>query len=141
MKSKELLRLCIYGDPRTKKNCSNIYINRATGKRFVTPSTRYKAYESEFKEQVKEANDIPESPIDTPVEVKVIFYMKTRRKVDITNLLEATDDALVASGVLLDDNCRIVISHDGSRVLYDKENPRAEITISQVIDYEDPFKK
>lgn len=141
MKSKELLKLCIYGDPRTKKNCSNIYINKATGKRFVTPSTRYKAYESEFKEQVKEANAIPESPINTPVEVKVIFYMKTRRKVDITNLLEATDDCLTASGVLLDDNVHIIVSHDGSRVLYDKENPRAEITISQLIDYEDPFKK
>lgn len=141
MKSKELLKLCIYGDPRTKKNCNAIYINKATGKRFVTPSTRYKAYESEFKEQVKEVKDIPESPINTPVEVKVIFYMKTRRKVDLTNLLEATDDALVASGVIADDNMHIIVSHDGSRVLYDKETPRSEITISQVIDYEDPFKK
>lgn len=141
MKSKELLRLCIYGDPRTKKNCSNIYINRKTGKRFVTPSTRYKAYESEFKDQAEKANAIPESPINAPVEVKVIFYMKTRRKVDLTNLLEATDDCLTASGVLLDDNVHIIVSHDGSRVLYDKENPRAEITISQVSDYKDPFKK
>ena len=141
MKSKELLKLCIYGDPRTKKNCSSIYINKATEKRFVTPSTRYKAYEAEFKAQVEQVKSMPENPIDVPVEVKVIFYMKTRRKVDLTNLLEATDDALVASGVLLDDCCRIVVSHDGSRVMYDKEKPRAEITISQIIDFHDPFKK
>lgn len=29
-------------------------------------------------------------------------------------------------------NSRIVAGHDGSRVLYDKENPRVEITISPI---------
>lgn len=40
------------------------------------------------------------------------------------------DDALVAAGVLADDNSQIIVSHDGSRVLYDKDNPRTEVTIS-----------
>lgn len=30
----------------------------------------------------------------------------------------------------LDDNSQIIVSHDGSRVLYDKDNPRTEVTIS-----------
>lgn len=63
--------------------------------------------------------------------------MPTRHRVDLTNLLEATDDLLVHWGVLQDDNSRIVASHDGSRVLYDHDNPRAEIYITD-IDEDEP---
>lgn len=55
--------------------------------------------------------------------------MPTKRRVDLSNLIEAVDDILVKAGVLEDDNYKIVQSHDGSRVLHDKENPRTEITI------------
>ena len=43
------------------------------------------------------------------------------------------DDVLVKARVLLDDHCGIIVSHDGSRVLYDKDNPRTEVYIA---DYE-----
>lgn len=43
---------------------------------------------------------------------------------------EATCDILVAAGVLEDDNSKIIVSMDGSRVYHDKENPRAEVTIT-----------
>lgn len=55
--------------------------------------------------------------------------MPTKRRVDLTNLLEAIDDVLVKYGVLKDDNSEIITSHDGSRVLYDKDNPRTEVVI------------
>ena len=55
--------------------------------------------------------------------------MSTKRKVDLTNLLEAIDDVLVKCNVLLDDDSNIIKSHDGSRVYYDKENPRTEVYI------------
>ena len=58
--------------------------------------------------------------------------MKTHRRVDLVNLLEATDDILVSCGVLKDDNAKIIVSHDGSRVYYDKEAPRAEIFINPI---------
>ena len=64
--------------------------------------------------------------------IKCLFYMPTRRLVDLTNLLEAVDDVMVNEGIIKDDNCRIVVSHDGSRVLYDKDNPRTEITITRM---------
>ena len=60
--------------------------------------------------------------------------MQTRRRVDSLNLQAAADDLLVSAGVLKDDNANIVKSHDGTRVLYDKENPRTEIYI---YDYEE----
>lgn len=55
--------------------------------------------------------------------------MPTKRRVDLTNLLEAIDDVLVKYEVLKDDNSEIITSHDGSRVLYDKDNPRTEVVI------------
>ena len=58
--------------------------------------------------------------------------MPTRRRVDLCNLLEATCDLLVHHGVLEDDNSAVVVSHDGSRVLYDKEHPRTEVFIEEV---------
>jgi Holliday junction resolvase RusA-like endonuclease len=58
--------------------------------------------------------------------------MPTRHRVDLVNLLEATCDILVDAGILADDNSNIVAAHDGSRVEYDKYNPRVEITISPI---------
>lgn len=72
----------------------------------------------------------PETPISTPVHVQYRFYMKTHRRVDSLNLQAQADDLLVFAGILEDDNSNIVKSHDGTRVLYDKENPRTEIIIT-----------
>lgn len=55
-----------------------------------------------------------------------------KRKVDLANLIEATCDILVKAGVLADDNSHIVAAHDGSRVDYDKKNPRVEIWIEEM---------
>jgi hypothetical protein len=40
----------------------------------------------------------------------------------------------VDCGILKDDNYKIIHSVDGSRVLYDKNNPRTEILIEKIID-------
>ena len=58
--------------------------------------------------------------------------MPTKRRCDLTNLLEAIDDIMVHCGLLADDDFTIIQSHDGSRVLYDKENPRTEVYIEKV---------
>jgi Holliday junction resolvase RusA-like endonuclease len=60
--------------------------------------------------------------------------MPTRRRTDLVNLHEALCDTLVHHKVVKDDNSGIIVSMDGSRVLYDKENPRTEITITAVAD-------
>lgn len=68
--------------------------------------------------------------IDFGVNVKAIYYMPTKQRVDLINLHAALHDCLVKKGVIIDDNCNIIKSTDGSRVSYDKENPRTEVTIS-----------
>lgn len=79
----------------------------------------------------------PKEPIGQKVHIRYNFYMKTRRKVDKLNLCAAADDILVSAGILKDDNSNIVIHHDGSRVLYDKNNPRTEIFIYEYKEEED----
>jgi Holliday junction resolvase RusA-like endonuclease len=117
----------IHGAPRTKKNSQQILINQKTRRPFVMPSKAYKEYEALCLSQLRKK----ETPISSPVNVECVYYMPTRRKVDLCNLLEATSDILVRAGVLADDNSDIVVSHDGSRVLYDKNYPRTEITITE----------
>lgn len=64
--------------------------------------------------------------------MRCLYYMPDHRRVDLTNLLEATDDILVKAGVLDDDRATIVAAHDGSRVLLDRKNPRVEIEITEM---------
>lgn len=122
-----MLKLMIKGDPTTKKNHSQIIAKN--GKPFLIPSEQYKKYEEEFLYQCMEQRAWKKN-ISTPVNIKCLYYMKTRRKVDLANLLNGTDDALVHAEVIEDDNCKIIVGHDGSRVYYDKNNPRVEIEIT-----------
>lgn len=115
--------------PITKKNHQRIF--KHGNRTIVAPSEQYKNYEDSAWAYLRPK---PEKPIDYPVEVVCKFYMATRRRVDLTNLLEAVDDVLVKYGILADDNCRIIVSHDGSRVLYDKDRPRTEVTIRGICD-------
>lgn len=114
--------------PVTKKNSQRIMVNKTTGKPFIMPSSKYLQYEQAARCFLCPPSD---GPIDYPVNVKCVFYMPSRRKADLTNLLEAADDLLVAAGILADDNYKIVTGHDGSRCLVDKDNPRTEITITK----------
>lgn len=64
--------------------------------------------------------------------VKAVYYMPNRRRVDLINLHEALHDILVHYKVLADDNCKIIVSTDGSYVDVDKWEPRTEVTITEV---------
>lgn len=130
-KGRKMIKITIPMPPVTKKNSMRIVRNRKTGKRRIMPSQQYMDYEAEALWHCKRAR--VQRPIEEPVEVKCLFYMPTRRRVDLTNLLESIDDVLVSAGVLKDDHSGIIVSHDGSRVLYDKDNPRTEVYIA---DYE-----
>lgn len=110
-------------NPVTKKNSQRIVKCGSFSK--IMPSKSYVQYEKECGCYLKR----DEPPITEQCEVTCLFYMRTRRKVDLTNLLEAVDDVLVKYGILEDDNSKIITSHDGSRVLYDPKFPRTEITI------------
>ena len=79
----------------------------------------------------------PEAPISRPVQLIYRVYTQTRHRKDDLNLYENLDDILVKEKILHDDNRNIIRSRDGSRVLYDKENPRIEIYILPYEEAED----
>lgn len=112
--------------PVTKKNSQQIVYKN--GRPIIIPSAKYKKYEKECGRFIEP----PTVPVKEPVNVQCLYYMPTRRKVDISNLLNSTLDILVHYGVLLDDNRNIVYSVDGSRVFYDKAFPRTEIEITPI---------
>lgn len=120
-----MTRIIIPVIPVTKKNSQRII--QVKGRPMIIPSAKYKQYEKEcgyFLANVE--------PILGPCNVQCVYFMPTRRKVDLVNLQEATLDVLVRYGILIDDNSDIVVSMDGSRVYYDKNLPRTEITITDV---------
>lgn len=124
-------------NPVTKKNSSNIIpIKTKTGKirHIPLPSKQYKEFEKAclpFLTKIK--NEV--GNVNSPVNVKCLFFVKRKNRYDLTNLLEAIDDTMVKSGLILDDNRDIIAGHDGSRVYHDKFNPRIEIEIANMQDY------
>ena len=113
-------------NPKTKKNNQKIIRNNKTGALMIIQNDRYKQFEKDAGWFLKK----PASPISEPVNIKCVFYRDSRRRVDLTNLLEAIDDILVKYKIIADDNFEIIRGHDGSRVFVDKDNPRVEIEIT-----------
>lgn len=117
------IKMTIPIQPITKKNHQRIVVQGK--RRMILPSEQYVQYEQQCGWFIKGKG----MKIDKPCEVVCLFYMKDHRICDLPNHLASIDDILVKYGVLADDNSRILVSHDGSRVLYDPQNPRTEVTI------------
>lgn len=129
----ELARYTIPIDPRTKKNSHRI---SGCGKRcpvcgkYAKQFVRNADTTTEFSfAAAKYLKPKPKKPIDEPIHLVYRLYTQTRHRKDDLNLYEALDDILVKEGILKDDDRSIIRSRDGSRVFYDKENPRSEIYI------------
>jgi Holliday junction resolvase RusA-like endonuclease len=119
--------------PVTKKNSGQIVMRG----RFpvLLPSKQYLQFEKEAMPYLMSVRK-KAGVINYPVNMRCIFYMEKHIKVDLSNLLNAVDDAMVKAGLILDDNRDIIAGHDGSRVYFDKFNPRIEILITELKDYD-----
>lgn len=124
--TKPIYTFTVHLPPISKKNSQQIFRPNGMNRPIIVPSKKYKEYEQQA------ARFIPKlkKPIDFAVNVKCSFYMPTKRKCDLTNMLEAIDDVMVRAGLLSDDDYTVIEGHDGSRVFYDKENPRTEVVIT-----------
>lgn len=126
----------IPGTPVTKKNSQQMAFNKKTKRWFPVPSKAYKAYEKSAK-AILERNTNP--PIDFPINICCVYIFplnkdgsQPKKKPDLPNLLEATDDILVKYGVIADDNVDIVATHDGSRVVFTNDSePETYVTITK----------
>ncbi len=58
----------------------------------LIPSKQYREFEKECLQAISSKYRLH---INYPVNIKAVFYRDSKRKVDLTNLLEALDDMLV----------------------------------------------
>lgn len=130
-------------DPRTKKNHQMIAgsgprcpVCKKPHRQFVRQSAIHDKYHLQAEPCL---HPRPAAPIDSPVWIRYDFHMETKRRVDALNLCACADDLLVDAKILKDDNSNIIKSHDGTRVVYDKENPRTEIYIYEFDEKEDIY--
>lgn len=126
----------IPGNPIPKKTSQRI-VGKGKFKRIIQ-SERFLKYDKHAKDHIKKTYPHLLKKRDDPIEVRIHYYRETKHRVDMTNLQEGTDDILTEVGVIKDDNSKIIKSHDGSRVYFDKENPRTEIWI---LPFKEKFEK
>ena len=136
-----LARFVIPLDPKAKKNSHRIAgcgkrcpVCGKYAKQFIRNADKTTEYGFAAGQYL---HPRPPKPIEGPVWLVYKLYTATWHRKDDLNLYEALDDILVSNGILKDDDRKTIRSRDGSRVLYDKENPRAEIYIYSYSEEED----
>lgn len=127
-----MIKFSIPVAPKTKKN--GMQIIQIKGRNILIPSKQYRQFEKDCLPYLYRVKDTV-GVINYPVNVQCIFFTETKRKIDLPNLLNAVDDAMVKSGLIIDDNRDIIAGHDLSRVYHDKYSPRIEIKITEMSDY------
>lgn len=123
------IKLTLPFAPRTKKNHSRVVMRGKYPK--VLPSEQYVALEKVCCWYIKAHYNWQSEPIDTPINLECHFYKDVDRKGDLVGYLQAIQDILVKAGVIKDDNHKIVVSTDGSRVHLDRANARIEVIINE----------
>jgi Holliday junction resolvase RusA-like endonuclease len=120
------LSLTIKGPPRSKKNSMQAMC--IGGKPRLLQSKLYLAYERDALKQLWAVGNLQ---FFMPVHVVCTYWVPDKRKRDLTNLMAATHDILEKSQLIKNDD--LILSVDGSRIAgVDRENPRTEITITEV---------
>jgi len=120
------VRLVISGEIPSLKNSKQIFVNRATGKPFITSSNNSKKWQTEAKRQLTE-QFAGYKVSGYPISIAMTFYYGSKRRKDLDNSCSGVMDALVHAGVLEDDDVAHVDNIDLSYGGYDKEAPRVEI--------------
>ena len=127
--------ITIPGRPMTKKNHQQILRNKRTGKPFVVQSESYQNYETACLWHLKTYRG---PKFTGPVRVTCRYWMPNRRSwPDLPGLYQATADILEKAGIIAND--RNIVSMDGSEIMgVDRENPRVEIEIENLVPREVP---
>lgn len=120
----------IFGKPVSKKNGKKI-IRTRSGRPMIISNSDVLAWERDAVRQLKRQwmHDHP-IPKGILLNARIVSYCAKRQRSDASNLYEAPQDALQEAGIL--ENDYWIVSHNGSKRLVDDENPRVEITLTEV---------
>jgi len=124
-----VIHLRIYGQTPSKKSSQQII--KVKDSLRIIPNKKYNEWIHSTVKQLKDQKEEKQfETINEPVAVKCLVYRLTKRKIDLTNMLQSVHDALEAAGIVKDDF--LIESIDGSRRILgvEKGEERAEIFIS-----------
>lgn len=120
------MKLEIKGNTPALKNAKQIFINKRTGKPFITSSNLSKDWQASAKEQLTEQFEGLKVS-GYPISIAMEFYFKTKRAKDLDNAATSVLDAMVSAGVIEDDNINFVDNLSISFGGFDKDDPRVII--------------
>lgn len=125
-----MISFTIPGAPRTKKNHSVIVKDRKTGTPRVIPSKQFRDWDDAAQLHLAVIRSSSNAgTIQRPVNCMAIFY-RDRDVGDAVNYYQALADALEDARIVHDDY--LIVSWDGSRLLKDTDNPRIEVTLTEI---------
>lgn len=132
-----MLNLTYYGVIHAKKNSKQIIKNPHTGKPMIISNGKARDQEEAmawaFKTQAPQAWLQYAVHPEATVEIIIHIWEKDRRRRDLDNQATAILDALVQGTVIPDDSSQIVRKLTVEYMGVDKEQPRAEIKIQEMI--------
>lgn len=119
--------ITIMGQVPSLKNNKQLFINKRTGKHFISSSQSSKNWTRDAVAQLEF-----EEPVEKyPIHLHATFFSKDNRRRDVDNMLSTTLDALRHAGVLEDDNWQLIPHLTLSGAL-DKKRPRVELMIVEL---------
>lgn len=128
----EQLRLDYRGVVISKKNSKVIRKDRRTGRSYITSNDTAKRNETDmiaaFMEQLKGAYSAKDL---CPCSIAITIYEPDAHRRDLDNQLTSIMDALVRANVIFDDSNTNVYGMSIRLGGIDRENPRAEITLTK----------
>lgn len=125
----------IAGQVPSKKNNKRILKNSRTGNRFIANSEKFNDWHEKALREVclfSKAAKYRNKPRKNPLSIRMSFYNKDNRRHDLDNMVSSVLDLLVDAGYLEDDHCKIVSSMLVVFCGVDRENPRVEVTITEL---------
>lgn len=132
-----MIELTYFGVIHAKKNSKQIIKNPHTGKPMIISNGKARDQEEAmawaFKTQAPQAWLQYAVHPETMVEITIHIWEKGRRRRDLDNQATAILDALVQGNVIPDDSSQIVRKLTVEYMGVDKEQPRAEIKIQEMI--------
>lgn len=126
-----MIALTIFGQTPSKKS-SQLILHMKKGMKII-PNPLYLRWQSRAIFQLKEQKQkLGLKMIIEPVSVKCLIYRNTKRKVDLSNLIQSVHDVLQKAEIIKDDF--LIENLDGSaRILgVNAGEERAEIYLEQI---------